>query len=112
MFIILLDEPTLFVFESEEAVRRDIEPPDAESEDRAIFDENAIPHRVEWIRPNTRRKWFFGLGSITFGDYRLVPCGEADPSRLTRLLEEHGEWVHPPALNESLGNILKRLRRE
>ena len=47
MFIILLDEPTLFVFPSEESVIRDIEPPDAETIVRAVFDENAIPYQVE-----------------------------------------------------------------
>jgi hypothetical protein len=111
MFIILMDEPTLFVFDSEEAVKRDIEPPDAESDVRAIFDDEAIPYRVEWVRPNIRRKWFFGLGPITFGEYRLMPCGEADPIELMRLLEEHAERVDPPSRKESVANLLKTLRR-
>ena len=112
MFIILLDEPTLFVFDSEEAVRGDIEPPDAESEVRAIFDDRAIPYRVEWVRPNLHRKWFFGLGSVTFGEYRLMPCGEPDRSGLIRLLEEHGKWVHPPSFKESLAKLLEQLRQK
>jgi hypothetical protein len=112
MFIILLDEPTLFVFDTEESVRGGIEPPDAESEVRAIFDDKAIPYRVEWVRPNIHRKWFFGFGSVTFGDYRLTPCSEADPNGLKRLLEEHGEWVHPPTFKESLANLLIRLRQD
>ena len=112
MFIILLDEPTLFVFDSEDSVRGGIEPPDAESEVRAIFDDQAIPYRVEWVRPNIHRNWLFGIGSVTFGEYRLTPCGNADPGGLIRLLEEHGEWVHPPAFKGSLANILKTLRQE
>lgn len=112
MFIILLDEPTLFVFESEDEVRRDIEPPDAESEIRAIFDEKAIPYRVEWIRPNTHRKGLFGIGSVTFGEYCIVPCGEPDPSGLMRLLEDHREWVDPPSFKEQLSNLRQELRQQ
>jgi hypothetical protein len=93
-------------------VRSGIEPPDAECEIRAIFDDQAVPYRVEWVRPNIRRKWFFGLGSIRFGEYKLTPCGEADPRGLKRLLEEHGNWVDPPSCKESLANLLGTLRQE
>ena len=61
MFIILLDEPGLFVFDSAEAAVRDIEPIDAESEIRAAFDESGTPYKVDWLRPNKHRKALFRL---------------------------------------------------
>ena len=112
MFIILLDEPTLFVFESEESVRRDIEPPDAEVIVRAIFDEKAIPYQVEWLRPNIHRKWLLGVGSVQFGEYGLKPCGEANPSALIRLLKEYGDHVDPPSYKDSIARLLKTLEQE
>lgn len=110
MFIILLDEPTLFVFPSEESVIRDIEPPDAETIVRAVFDENAVPYEVEWLRPNVHRKWFFGIGTVDFGKYRLKPSGDANPTALIRLLEEHSDYVDPPSEREKLVLLLKQLR--
>ena len=111
MFIILLDEPTLFVFESEESVRRHLEPPDAESIVRAIFDEAAIPYEVEWLRPNVQRKWAPGAGSVRFGEYRLKPSGEPNPGALIRLLEEYGDRVEPASREESIASLLKTLRQ-
>jgi hypothetical protein len=110
VFIILLDEPTLLVFPSEESVIHDLEPPDAETIVRAVFDENAMPYDVEWLRPNVQRKWFFGIGAVDFGEYRLKPSGDPDPAALIRLLEEHGDHVHPPSDREQLGSLVKHLR--
>src|ERR1051325_10175847 len=47
MFIVLLDEPGLFVFRSPADAVRGIEPIDAESEIRAAFDDAAVPYTVE-----------------------------------------------------------------
>jgi hypothetical protein len=111
MFIVLLDEPGLFVFESPTAAADHIEPPDAENEVRAAFDEGAVPYRVEWIRPNISRSWVAGnLGTVRFGQYRFVPAGPADPKALTLLLEEHPDYTDPPEAKAELDRLLEKLR--
>jgi hypothetical protein len=111
MFIVLLDEPGLFVFASQTEAERTIEPPEAESDVRAAFDDAAIPYRVEWIRPNKHgRKWFGVIGSIKFGDYRFVPAGAADDAALVALLERHQDFTNPPEAANELRTLLQKLR--
>jgi hypothetical protein len=111
VFIVLLDEPGLFVYESPAAAADAIEPPDAEKEVRAAFNDDAVPYRVEWIRPNQRRQWFGGRsGSVKFGEYQFVPAGPAEPAALIALLEGHSEYTNPPEANVKLESLLKRLR--
>jgi hypothetical protein len=110
MFIVLLDEPGLFVFDSPETAARQIEPPDAESEVRAAFDDGAIPYRVEWIRPNQRQVITGSIRSIEFGEYHFVRSGQADPVALIRLLESHSDYPDPPEAKESLETLLHKMR--
>ena len=111
MLIIHLDEPGLFVFTSATDAVREIEPIDAEAELRAAFDESAVPYRVNWLRPNRRRKWLFGLlKSIDQGEYELVPAGPADPPALCALLEGHLAYAHPPHAKGQLEALLAELR--
>lgn len=110
MFIVLLDEPGLFVFNSAADAIREIEPPDAESEIRAAFDEAAVPYRVEWVRPNRHRKLLGVLRSVEFGEYRFVPDGHADPAALLALLEKHFAFTDPPEAKAELESLLERLR--
>ena len=112
MFIVLLDEPGLFVYESPNAAARDIEPPDAEQSVRAAFDDQAVPYRVEWIRPNKRRTWFWGFGSVAFGEYRFVRSGPADPRALAALLEAHPDYTNPPEAKAKIEALLARLKPE
>jgi ribosomal protein L7/L12 len=107
MFIVLLDEPGLFVYESPDAAARDIEPPDAEQIVRAAFDDQAVPYRVDWIRPNKRRRWFWGFGSVAFGEYRFVPAGPADQQALAQLLEQHPD-ANPPEAQAALNALRQR----
>ena len=110
MFIVLLDEPGLFVFKSAADAVREIEPPDAESEIRAAFDDAAVPYRVEWVRPN-RRSTFLGLvKSVEFGEYRFVPAGQPNPAALVALLEEHSVFANPPEAEAELKSLLERMR--
>ena len=110
MFIVLLDEPGLFVFESPAAAVREIEPPDAESEIRAAFDDGAVPYCVEWIRPNHYRGLLGSLRSVEFGEYRFVPAGHAEPAALIELLESHSEHTYPQQAKVALESLLERLR--
>jgi hypothetical protein len=109
MLILLMDEPVLFVYSSVEDAVRDIEPPDIESELRAAFDDNAIPYQVEWIRPSRRSRGSFGLSSVDFGEYRLVPAGPPDRAKLLELLEEY-ELTDPPEAESVLRELLGQLR--
>jgi hypothetical protein len=110
MFIVLLDEPGLFVFESAAAAVREIEPPDAESEVRAAFDDRAVPYRVEWVRPNRYRTLLGAVRSVEFGEYRFVPAGHADPAALIELLENHSDYTYSQQAKVELESLLERLR--
>jgi hypothetical protein len=110
MFIVLLDEPGLFVFDSPETAARQIEPPDAESEVRAAFDDGAIPYRVEWIHPNQRKAITSSIGSIEFGEYHFVPSGQADRIALIELLERHSDYPDPADRKADLDALLQKMR--
>lgn len=103
MLIVLLDEPGVFVFASTTEAAQYIEPIDAESEIRAAFDEDAVPCRVDWLRPNER-----GRLSVKPGAYQFVPAGPADPAALVRVLEQHLEFAQPHDSAETLKGVLAR----
>lgn len=111
MLIVQMDEPGLFVFPSASAAVREIEPIDAEQEIRAVFDESAVPYRVNWLLPNRRSKRLFGLlESVVNGQYELVPAGAPDPERLRALLERHPDHTTPPDAKPALDALLAKLR--
>ncbi len=111
MFIVLLDEPGLFVFESPIAAAQAIEVVEAESEIRAAFDQSAVPYRVEWIQPNRWGRGLFGLWrSFTPGKYRFVQAGPAAPADLRHLLENHLTYTDPPDAKADLERLLLQLR--
>lgn len=106
MIIVLLDEPGLFVFESLAEAEFEIEPIDAESEIRAVFDDKAVPYEACWERLNIHRKGIFG--SIQPGEYHLVPAGPAQPAKLARLIQSH-PLTDPPEAKTSLTKLLNSL---
>jgi len=110
MFIVLLDEPGLFVYDSPESAVRSIEPPDAENEVRAAFSDEGVPYRVEWIRPNQHNALFGEVGVVQFGEYRFVPAGAPDFAALIALLEEHPGDTNPPEAADELSELLKKMR--
>jgi hypothetical protein len=110
MFIVLLDEPGLFVFHSAADAVQAIEPPDAESEIRAAFDDAAVPYRVDWTRPNQYGKALGIVKTVIFGEYRFVPTGPPDPAALISLLEEHPDHTNPPEAKPVLASLLERMR--
>jgi len=109
MFIVLLDEPGLFVYESAEAAAKEIESPDAERTIRAAFDDTGVPYSIQWIRPNRWRKWVGRFGSVSFGEYRFVPAGPADQPALAQLLEEHPD-ANPPEARAQFNALRHRLK--
>ncbi len=110
MLIVLLDEPGLFVFPSASAAVHEIEPIDAEQEIREVFDESAVPYRVNWLQPNGRRRLIGPLESVVNGQYELVPAGTPDPQRLRALLERHPDHTTPPEAKPALDALLAKLR--
>jgi len=110
MFIVLLDEPGLFVFKSAADAVREIEPPDAEAEFRAAFDDAAVPYRVEWVHHDRRSKLLGFAKLVEFGEYAFVPAGPSDPPALIALLEEHSAFANPPEGEAELKSLLERMR--
>jgi hypothetical protein len=109
MFIVLLDEPTLFVYESPEAAARDIEPPDARETLRAAFEDRAVPYRVE---PLPRSGWMERLDRLFRVEtgYCFMPAGPANPAALVALLEGYPNYADPSEAKAQLQSLLKRLK--
>ena len=110
MFIVLLDEPGLFVFASPDDAVRAIEPPDAETIVRAAFNDAAVPYRVDWIRPNKHVNTLGSLKSVHFGEYRFIPAGPPDPAALISILEEHPDFTDPPEAKALLASLPAKMR--
>ncbi len=110
MLIALMDEPVLFVFESIAQAKIEIEPPDAAAEIRALYDQDAIPYRVVWIRPNRIRRFLFGLFStVEYGEYSIVPAGVPNPAGLLHLLEIYSA-CDPMKMKGEIDALRRRLR--
>jgi hypothetical protein len=110
MFIVLLDESSLFAFASPHEAVGAIEPIDAERELRAAFDSDGVPYRVERVHPKQGAKTFFGVFLPGGPDaYRFVPAGPADSASLIALLEAH-PLCTPQAFEPELRKLLSRLR--
>ena len=105
MFLVLLDEPGLFVFPSPDEAVRAIEPPDAESMVRAAFDDGAVSYRVHWICPNKHTRMLGIVPTVSFGEYRFVPAGA-----LVALLEAHPDFTNPPQAAPALAALLTKMR--
>ena len=110
MFLVLLDEPGLFVFPSPDKAVRAIEPPDAESMVRAAFDDGAVSYRVHWIRPNKHTRMLGIVPTVSFGEYRFVPAGPPDAGALVALLEAHPDFTNPPQAAPALAALLTKMR--
>ena len=110
MLIVLLDEPGLFVFDTVADAVQAIEPPDAESEIRAAFDEAAVPYRVEWSGQNQYGMLLGLVPTVSFAEYRLVPAGPPNPGALMALLEAHPDYTNPPDAKPLLASLLAKMR--
>jgi hypothetical protein len=112
MLIVLQDEPGLFVFPTVAAAERSIEAYDADSVVRAAFNEEAVPYRVDWLRPPQKRRFFLGLlNYMDPGEYRFVPAGPPDPDALASLIEKHPDFTNSPQARSELALLLSALRR-
>lgn len=80
--IALQDDGCLCVYDSPAAAAVAVEGLDAEETFRAVFDENGVPYRIEWLRPNEA----FRFGGVQNGEYRLVPAGPADRQAMAEMI--------------------------
>ena len=110
MFLILLDEPGLFVYEDPGDAAADIESIDIEESLRAAFDDRGVPYRVDWPQgPPRRSPRILGLQVVSNVAYGFVPAGPADVPALTRLLDQHSEYVVPKDAIDRVHSLRSRL---
>jgi hypothetical protein len=110
MLISLQDDGVLRVYETPADAARDVEALDAEDVFRAVFDENAVPYRIEWIRPNQESS-ALGLRSVVNGEYRLVPGGSREPARLLAVIRGAAD-VEPSEFEAAVRDVETRLVKE
>src|SRR5262245_2559148 len=82
MILALQEDQVLYVYATPEAAAREVEGLDAEETFRAIFDDQAQPYAIEWIRSNKLTRFLGLLFAAGNGQYRLVPRGAPDPGGL------------------------------
>lgn len=110
MFLILLDEPGLFVYEDPSDAAADIESIDIEESLRAAFDDRGVPYRVDWPQgPPRRSPRILGLQAGSNVEYGFVPAGPADTRALTLLLDQHSEYVVPSDAIDRVQSLRSRL---
>ena len=106
MLIALEDDGCLHVYESPEAAALAIEGLDAEKTFRAVFDENAVPYRIQWLSPNTKRRVLGSICVVGSGNYALVPAGLPDVDAFTALLSSARGPI-PPEASAALAGLSK-----
>ena len=107
MFLILEDDNWVRVYSSPEEAAAQIEPLDVEETARRMFDADARPYRVEWIRSNRSGRCLGFLRWVENGEYRFVVAGPPDAARLLEMLRSASaidpEWqVEIKALEQRL----------
>src|SRR5262245_23608815 len=109
MFLTLLDDNCVHVYDSPDAAAVAIEALDVDLV-RAAFDEDARPYRVEWIRPNTRGKTLGILPWSANGEYRFVVAGDANATGLIAMIRE-ASGILPEREARSVKEVESRLTR-
>jgi hypothetical protein len=108
MLLTLQEDGVLRVYDTTTAAEIDVEALDAAETFRLVFDDAAVPHRIDWIADNSS----LGMGSlriVTNGEYRLVPSGPPDPKALADLLESV-ELVEPRSREPEVRDLARSLR--
>jgi hypothetical protein len=111
MILALLDDGTLEICDTPTALVASVEPLDAEESLREVFDENARPYKVKWIKPNVRGRCFLGiLRFVENGEYELVPAGPPNEPRLLDIIKG-AVAIHPRSAEARVRDLERRLRR-
>jgi hypothetical protein len=109
MLLILQDDGLLYVYPTVEDAMRAIEPLDAEETIRTAYDENTKSYTVQWVLPNTKGTWFFGLLRwCTNGEYRLVTNGDTDSAGLFSTIQS-AKLVEPADKTQWVRELQLRL---
>lgn len=111
MILALEEDGILRVYDSPEIAARQIEALDAEATFRALFDEQARPYVIEWVRPNHFGPKVFGLlQSCENGAYRLVPSGPPNAHALLEAVRAAAA-IEPQSAKPSVCALAERLAR-
>jgi len=97
MLIALEDDGCLHVYSSPAAAVAEVEGLDAEETFRQVFDEKAVPYRIDWTTPNTEHRLLGLIGVVGSGRYELVPAGPPDPVGFAALFRNARTPIPPEA---------------
>jgi hypothetical protein len=107
MFLTLLEDNCVHVYDSPDAAAVAIEPLDVGLV-RAAFDQDARPYRVEWIRPNTHGKTLGILPWSVNGEYRFVMAGDSDATGLIAMIRD-ANGIFPKEEVQAVQELQSRL---
>jgi hypothetical protein len=108
MLLVLQDDGCVYAYASPEEAATDIEALDVEHVVWKVYDEQARPYRVEWLRPNRYGKTLGFLESAEGGEYRFVVAGPAEPAALLEMLREANE-IFPDTARDPVRELERRL---
>ena len=100
------EDTVLRVYDSVAEAIADVEALDAEASFQVIYDHTGEVYGIEWIRPNSRGRWFRFV--VTNGIYTLLPTGRKDVGGLLRLLR-NAPAVDPPEVRARLKDLERLL---
>lgn len=76
---------------------------------RAVFDEEARPYVIKWIRPNKEGRGLFGLfRMVENGVYTLVPSGPPDQAAFLCVIHD-ARAVEPRSIEPEIRELERRL---
>ena len=89
---------------------RAVEALDAEETFVRVFDERAIPYRIDWIRPN-RESRLLWIRMVNNGEYTLVVSGPRRPGELLSMIRE-AKYIEPSGSEAAVREIERALALE
>lgn len=110
MVLAYTSDTVLRVYDQVSDAVRDVEALDAEETFVRVFDECAIPYRIDWIRPN-RESRLLWIRVVSNGEYTLVVSGPRRPGELLSMIRE-AECIEPPESEAAVRELERALALE
>ncbi|MGI9457897.1 MAG: hypothetical protein ACR2NU_15130, partial [Aeoliella sp.] len=98
----------LYVYDSVDAAVADTEALDAQETFVEVYDQDSVPLRIEWIRPNTSENVLPFVSSVSNGEYTLVPAGAPDKQGLLAVLRR-AEAIDPISAEGAVRELERHL---